>query len=192
MPRCASDERDAPEAPFRIGDLQVTPVSVSLACVELEGSIDPSKYRTEASESLILRVRFTNLSKSNAFAPLELAYIREQASPLDRCFATTSDGKTIGAYPLAVDSEWSIVGQESAVLGPGKSFETVIASEPGVANRLSSEMIWRVRVRIGPYRSDVIGVRFRDADVARDPAVCQSALCPRPRTARLGVGSSGS
>ncbi len=186
----APDDGDAP-APLRIGDLQVTPVSVALARVELEGSIDPSKYKEEASESLVLRLRFTNLSKSQAFAPLELAYIREQASRLDRCFITTSDGKSIGAYPLAVDSEWSIVGQESVVLDPGRSFETVIASEPGVANRLSSEMMWRVRLRIGSYRTDVIGVRFRSADVERDPAVCQSALRPLSRTACLGFALSG-
>jgi len=152
-------------SPLRIGDLKVTPVSVALSHVELVGSIDPSKYRAEDSESLVLRLRFTNLSKSQSFAPLELAYIREQSSPLDRCFITSSGGKTIGAFPLAVDSEWSIVGQECPVLDQGKTFETVIASEPGASNRLSSEMIWRVRLRIGPYRTDVIGVRFRDADV---------------------------
>ncbi len=180
------------DLPVRIGDLQVTPVSVALARVELVGAIDPSKYRQEDSESLVLRLRCTNLSKSQPFAPLELAYVREQPSRLDRCFITTSGDQTIGAFPLAVDSEWSIVGQECPVLDPGKSFETVIASEPGIANRLSSEMIWRVRLRIGPYRTDVIGVRFRDADVERDPVVCQSALCPLPRTACLGAGSPGS
>jgi len=155
------------DAPLRIGDLKMTPVSVALSRVELVGAIDPSKYREEDSESLVLKLRFTNLSKKQPFAPLELAYLREQASRLDRCFITTSDGTTIGAFPLAVDSEWSIVGQECPVLEPGQSFEAIIASEPGVSNRLSSEMIWRVRLRIGTYRTDVIGVRFRAADVQR-------------------------
>jgi hypothetical protein len=157
--------------------------------VELTGSIDPSKYRAEESESLVLRLRFTNLSKSR-FTPLELAYIREQGSLLDRCFITTSDGKTISTYPLAVDSEWAIVGQEYRVLDEGETVEAVIASEPGAANRLSSEMIWRVRLRIGLYRTDVIGVRFRDADVAREPGVCDSAQGRTSRTALLGFASS--
>lgn len=155
-------------ASLRIGDLQVTPLSIALVRVELVGSIDPSKYRVEESESLVLRIQLTNLSKTQSFAPLELAYLREQSSPLDRCLIMTPRGATIGAFPLAVDSEWSVVGQESRVLERGETLETIIASEPGAADRIASEMIWRVRLRIGPFRSDVVGIRFRDNEVERD------------------------
>ncbi len=178
-------------SPLRIGDLQVTPLSVTRSRVELVGSIDPSKYRAEESESLVMRLRFTNLSKSR-FAPLELAYVREQSSLLDRCFISTPGGTTIGAFPLAVDSEWSIVGQECPVIEGGKTVETVIASESGIADRLGSEMIWRVRLRIGPYRTDVIGVRFRDAEVERDPNGGESALGRTSRPAWLESARSGS
>jgi len=178
--------------PVRIGDLKLTPLSVALTRVELGGSIDPTKYRAEESESLVLRVQFTNLSKSQPFAPLELAYLRDQISPLDRCFITTSRGATIGAYPLALDSEWSIAGQVCPILSRGETVETLIVSEPGISDRLSAEMTWRFRVRTGPYGTDVIGVRFRDVDVERDPAVCSSALSRRFRKACFGFASRGS
>ena len=84
-------------ATLRIGDLEVRPLSIALARVELVGSIDPSKYHAEDSESLVLRLQLTNLSRSHSFAPLELAYIREQSSPLDRCLIATARGTTIGA-----------------------------------------------------------------------------------------------
>ena len=57
------------------------------------------------------------------------------------------------------------MGQEFTVLKPGESVETLIASEPGAADRLTDEMTWRVRLRIGPYRTDVLGVRFNKDDV---------------------------
>jgi hypothetical protein len=178
--------------PVRLGDLKITPLSIAVARVELVGSIDPSKYHVEDSESLVLHLQLTNLSKSQSFVPLELAYLRDQNAPLDRCFIASSAGGTIGAYPLAVESEWSIDGQVCPKLEPGQTVETIIASERGVADRLSSEMTWRFRVRIGPYRTDVIGVRFRDFDVARDPKVCRSVSPPSLPTASPGFASPGS
>jgi hypothetical protein len=133
--------------------------------LDLLRSVDPAKYRHEDSESLVMRLKFTNVSGHNAFAPLERAFVREQAAPLDRSYIATSRSERIGLFPLAVDSEWSIQGQEFPVLNPGESVETLIASEPGVSDRLSDEMIWRARVRIGPYRSDVLGVKFTKTDV---------------------------
>jgi hypothetical protein len=157
---------------LRVGDLQIRPLSVALQRVELVGSIDASKYRAEESESLVLRMQLTNLSKSQRFAPLELAYIREQSSPLDRCLITTPGSRTIGAFALDVFSEWSIVGQEARVLERGETLETIIASEPGASEQMKSDMTWRVRLRIGPFRTDVVGIRFKDHEVERDAKVC--------------------
>jgi hypothetical protein len=145
--------------------------------VELVGSIDASRYRAEESESLVLRMQITNLSKSQRFAPLELAYIREQSSPLDRCLITTQGSATIGAYPLDVFSEWSIVGQEARALERGETLETIIASEPGASDRMNSEMTWRIRLRIGPFRTDVVGIRFKANEVEHEARVC--AAFPR-------------
>jgi len=150
-----------------IGELMVTPVEIVLAPLDLVRSIEPSEWRHEESESLILRLRLTNTSKSHAFAPLERRFVREQTQGLDRSTIVTSDGKSINLFPLALESEWSILGQEFPVLKPGESVETSIASEPKVADRLTAEMTWRVHLRIGPYRTDVLGVRFDKNHVTR-------------------------
>ena len=151
----------------RIGDLEVTPLEVVVTQLELARSIEPFKSRREDSESVVLRLRLTNVSHDQSFAPLERAFVREQSSPLDRSSIETKEGKLIGLFPLAVDSEWSIAGQEFPVLKPGDSTETLIASEHGAADRLTSDMTWRVRLRIGPYKTDMIGVRFHKDDVTR-------------------------
>ena len=151
----------------RIGDLEVTPIEVVVTQLELDRSIEPRNWRREDAESVVLRLRFTNVSRDQSFAPLERAFVREQSSPLDRSSIATKGGRIIGLFPLAIDSEWSITGQEFPVLKPGESTETLIASELGAADRLTSDMTWRVRLRIGPYKTDVIGVRFDKDDVSR-------------------------
>jgi hypothetical protein len=151
----------------RIGDLEVTPIEVAITSLELARTIEPHDWRREDGESVVLRLRLTNLSQDQSFAPLERAFVREQSSPLDRSSIATTGGKVIGLLPLAVDSEWTIVGQEFPVLKPGDSTETIVASELGAADRLTPDMTWRVRLRIGPYKTDMIGVRFHKDDVNR-------------------------
>ena len=72
-------------------------------------------------------------------------------------------------FPLALDSEWSIVGQEFSTLEPGDTEETFVAAEPGSARNLADEMTWRVRLRIGVYRTDMLGVRFTKGEVRHPP-----------------------
>jgi hypothetical protein len=152
---------------LRIGDLEVTPMEVVVTQLELARSIEPHDWRREDAESVVLRLRFTNVSQDQSFAPLERAFVREQSSPADRSSIAIKGDKIIGLFPLAIDSEWSIAGEDFRVLKPGESTETVIASELGAADRLTSAMTWRVRVRIGPYKTDMIGVRFDKEDVNR-------------------------
>ena len=40
-----------------------------------------------------------------------------------------------------------------------------MAAEPGSARNLADEMTWRVRLRIGVYRTDMLGVRFTKDEV---------------------------
>src|SRR5438876_5301371 len=49
---------------IRLGDLEVTPLEVVAARLELVRSIEPAEYRREAEESLVLRLRLTNVSRS--------------------------------------------------------------------------------------------------------------------------------
>ena len=55
---------------IRIGDVEVTPLWVSLAAVQLVHSIDPGDFRQEEVPSLVLRFKVTNLSKDEPFKPL--------------------------------------------------------------------------------------------------------------------------
>jgi hypothetical protein len=151
--------------PVRIGDLEITPLSIDYAAVELIRSIDPADYRRVESTSLILRLKLTNVSAASKFAPLDPALIRDQNSPLDRSYVATSGNGKLSLFPLAVDSEWMILGQNFPLLAAGESVETVIASEPAAEDRLDGEMTWRVRLRIGPYRTDILGVRFTRSDL---------------------------
>jgi hypothetical protein len=154
---------------IQIGDLEVAPLAIELRPVVLVRSIDRNHSRREKASSLILRLKLKNVSKEHEFAPLERRFLREQTIAFDRSMIVTSPGKVLDLFPLAVESEWSIKGQSFATLKPGETMETVIASEPGIAGRLTDEMTWRVRVRIGTYRRDVLGVRFSEIDVQDRP-----------------------
>ncbi len=68
-------------------------------------------------------------------------------------------------FPLAVDSEWAIVGQEFTTLQPGDTVETFVAAGPGSGQKLPPEMTWRVRLRTGVYRTDMLGVPFSKDEV---------------------------
>jgi hypothetical protein len=151
----------------RIGDVEITPFAVALAPVELVRKIEPAEYRVEEVPSLVLKLRLTNLSKEHSFKPLARSLIGDAASTLDRSFVATADEGKIALYPLAVESEWLITGQEFSVLKPGDSVATLVASEPVSEDRLRDEMTLRIRLRIGPYRTDILGVRFSRSEISQ-------------------------
>ncbi len=155
---------------IRLGELDVTPLSVTAAPVQLRRSIQPEKRRSEES-SLILRIKLKNVSDKNRFAPLDQVLVREGGLRPHDPYIETSEGTTIRLFPLAIESEWSIVGQEFSELRPGDSEETFVVAEPGAGEKLAAEMTWRVRLRTGVYRTDMIGVRFTKDEVRQRPAV---------------------
>jgi hypothetical protein len=155
---------------IRLGDLDVTPLSVTAAPVQLRRSIQPQRRRSEEA-SLILRIKLSNISEKNTFTPLDQNLVRERGLRPHDPYIETSEGTTIRLFPLAIDSEWSIVGQEFSELQPGDTEETFIVAEPGAARELPGEMTWRVRLRTGVYRTDTIGVRFTKDEVRRRSAV---------------------
>jgi hypothetical protein len=153
--------------PIRIGDVEVTPIAIVSSPVELLRFVDdPPEYRREDTDSLILRLKVTNLSNDHHFAPLDRDLIRGPSAPLDRTQITSSKGETIRLYPLAVESEWVIQGQQFPVLKPGETTETVLATEAVTDDRLAGDLTWRVRLRIGTYRTDILAVRFNIDDVS--------------------------
>jgi hypothetical protein len=152
---------------IRIGDVEITPLTIQLAPVDLVHRIDAAEFHHEESKSLVLRFRMTNLSNVHTLKPLARSLVRDDVSSLDRSFVASPDGSSIGLYSLAVESEWLIFGQEFPVLKPGESAETLVASEPVNEDRLPWSMTWRLRLRIGPYRTDMLGVRFTRDSIAR-------------------------
>ncbi len=148
-----------------LGDLEATPIDIVSARLSLARAIEPSSRRREVEPALVLRIKFKNVSSHQAFAPLEPRFLREQTAAPDRSSIATPQGVGINLFPLAVDSEWTIVGQAFPTLQPGETMETIIASEPNAADRLTDDMTWRIRLRTGPYKTDVLGVRFSPNDV---------------------------
>ena len=69
----------------------------------------------------------------------------------------------------AVESEWSIVGQQFRDLKAGESFETVIVSAPDSLSHKAPEMTWRIRLRTDLNHTDDLGVRFSEADIKPGP-----------------------
>ncbi len=154
---------------IRIGEVEVTPLEIDFSPVELIRKFDTDDYRhdyrREESSSLILKLRLTNVSTDHQFAPLDRLLIRDQNSPLDRTYIATADSGKIGLFPLAVDTEWSVPGQSFPVLKSRETVDTLLASEPVTEDRLQGEMTWRIRLRVGPYRTDLLGVRFSKSDL---------------------------
>jgi hypothetical protein len=153
---------------IRIGDLEFTPLAVQLAQVDLVHRIDSAEFHHDETGSLVLRFRLANASKVDTLSPLARSLLRDDVSALDRTFVTTNaTGGNIRLYPLAVESEWLILGQEFPALKPGESAETLVASEPVTEDRLSEVMTWRLRLRTGTYRTDIIAVRFTRNEVSQ-------------------------
>ena len=148
--------------PLRVGDLEITPAEVLRRDVTLQRAdafATPGR-REGGKGALVLRLKLTNRSKDAVFAPLDRAYVRERGKDVVDTFLTTADDERIYPYPLAVDSEWSIVGQNFGELKPGESKMVDIVSAPDAPPDQAGPFIWRVRLRTGINRTDAIGVRW--------------------------------
>jgi hypothetical protein len=175
-PANAAPDAEAPPLPpenittigkaLRLGDVEVTPMAVEAVPLELIGTVDPDRLRRE-DDCLILRLRLVNHSRDRSFTPVDRILVRDRDLRVFDPYITTSEGRRIRLFPLALDSEWSILGQSFPVLEPGESAETFIAAEPGSAAHPPDEMTWRVRLWTGVYRSDMLGVKFTRQDVQR-------------------------
>jgi hypothetical protein len=153
-----------------VGDLEITPLRVYVAPVTLRRlPLDAqSEVRRDGDNALCLRIRLKNLSTSAVFAPLEESFVRERDRDLPDSFIETGLGARIDMYPLARESEWSIVGQQFKPLGPGESVETLVVTQPDARGLATPEMTWRLRLRTGAHTTDVVGVRLSDREISKD------------------------
>ncbi len=151
---------------IRLGQIEVTPLAVSAGPVVLERNFAGKETKTGGENALVLRLRVRNVSKDLVLAPLDEAFLRDRPRAAPDSFIETSAGETtIAQFPLALESEWSIVGQEFRDLKPGDGFESIVVSAPDALARKSPEMTWRIRLRTDLNHTDVLGVRFGENEI---------------------------
>jgi hypothetical protein len=145
-----------------VGDLEIKPVEVKRQDVTLLRSAQFTKpdRKSGGKGALVLWLRLKNLSKETVFAPLDQAYLREGGKEIVDTFIETENNERIYPYPLAIESEWSIDFQDFRELRPGESRRVAIVSAPDAPPNSSGPFTWRVRLRTGINRSDIIGVRW--------------------------------
>ena len=66
LPPIPEENRTALGKTIRIGELEVTPLAIDSAPLKLVRSIEPPEYRREGTDSLVLRLEVTNISKEHA------------------------------------------------------------------------------------------------------------------------------
>jgi hypothetical protein len=142
----------------------MTPLGVERHALDLFRSIAPEDSRQSRKPSLLLRIRLKNISADHTFLPLELSSVRECPGIRNETFLESERGK-IGMYPLALESEWSLAGQEFPRLGPGESVETFLATAAVPEDTLGEVLIWYARLRVTPHQTDVVGVRFTQSEI---------------------------
>lgn len=157
--------------PLRLGSLEVTPIAVRTGSVKLERvAEDGSREERDAgADTLQLRLKLRNASDREVFAPLEAAFVREHDRGLPDSFVEVNKNERIDIYPLAVYSEWAVVGQSFAPLAAGEEREIDIVSAPDALGRVGASggqpLTWRVRLRTGPDETELLGVRFAAGDI---------------------------
>ncbi len=163
-PKVPESNLTALAEPLGIDVLEFTPLEVSSTSVTLEraGLDGKPDVRDGGGGILVMKARLRNTSEDQVFAPLDEAFLRQPDQGLPDSFIEAGDER-IYSYPLPVESEWLLDGQQFRELKPGESFETLLVSDRDALARTADSMTWRVRLRTGagPENTNVVGVRFR-------------------------------
>ncbi len=154
--------------PLRLGELEVTPRSIARRPVDLLRLEGTAEGEQESPPTLVLTLELANLSRTNTFAPLDPALVRDTVPAVDQSFIEVPGGRRIAMLRLAIESEWSIRDQVFRALKPGETVETILVSEPVPLADLEGTMTWHVKLRTAPFRTDVLGVRFMAEQVAKE------------------------
>jgi hypothetical protein len=164
-------ERVAPLGKMlRIGSLEVTPLEVFSGPVTLRHEIQKGEMRRGGEGALSLRLRLKNIGSESVLSPMDETFLRERGAGVLDSFLESGPGRQVPMFPLAVVSEWSVVGQEFRDLRPGESYETLVVSAPDASAGLGpDEWTWRVRLRTDVNQTETVGVRFRAGDVVAKP-----------------------
>jgi hypothetical protein len=144
---------------IRVGALEITPVNITRTDVTLRRKSLTGKVedRDGGTGAMALLVKLRNISKDTVFAPLDEAFIRDKDDGISDSYVELSSGERIYLYPLPVESESSIVGQDFPDLKPGEVKETRIITTAEFPSA-DAGMTWRIRLRTGLDSSEIIGV----------------------------------
>jgi hypothetical protein len=164
-PPIPADHMTTIGTPVRLGSLEVTPLEVTSGQVVLKRTLMEEEIRAGEAGVLKLKLRLRNTSSDLVFAPLDEAFLRPRERARADSLIETNGAGQIALYPLAVTSEWTIVGQEFQEIGPGAWFDALVCSAPDATSRMTPEMTWRIRLRTGIDQTDVLGVRIRQEEV---------------------------
>ncbi len=147
--------------PLAVGSLEVTPIDVARTDVKLRRATlsGGGEVKDGGSGAMALRVRLRNTSRDAVFAPLDEAFVRDRDDGLPASFVELDGGDRVYLYPLPVDSEWSIVGQDFPALKPGESRETRVVTEADFPST-GSAATWRLQLRTGLEETATIGVKI--------------------------------
>jgi hypothetical protein len=175
---------------IRIGDLEVTPLSVEFRPIEFI-SPDTQPVASE-TDSLVLNLRVKNVSDGFAFHPLDPFFVRRWKEVKDHTksdmpftYLTVGNSRFFGGPITSAEREErheTIKGQIlERELQPRETLETFICTSPDdpvkeAVQRATQPMLWRVQVRRGavktPNRGEVsaaavVGVEFTRAEIRR-------------------------
>ena len=149
----------------QVGSLLIRPIGVERRSLTLE-RIDllgkPAK-RDGGRRAIVLKVQLQNLAKDEIFAPVDPSFVRSGTDNESETYFELATGRKLYPGPLAVQSEWSLIGQSFAVLRPGESSETIFTTEPNApVDAERSAGTWRIKLRTGVDSIALIGVRIPD------------------------------
>ena len=159
-PSIPADRVTAVGKPLTIGLLEVTPLGATPTSVNIRraGLGGRDELKKGGSRSMALRLRLRNTSKDAVFAPLDEAFVRDRDDGVSESFVELDGGERVYLYPLSVESEWSIVGQDFPALKPGEARETRVVTAADFPSTRSG-MTWRIKLRTGLKETAVIGVK---------------------------------
>lgn len=154
---------------LRVGALEITPLEAKRQDVALRrvGVTGATVERKGLPGTIVLRVRLRNASDDQAFAPLDPAFVRQAGADVPPTFAEAPGGVRLYPYPLALESEMGIVGQDFRELRPGEARVFAIVTAPDAPPVNPATLFWRLRLRTAIDQTGDVGVNPATAPAAK-------------------------
>ena len=145
------------------GSLQVEPKAISRQDLKLErvNLVGKTERRDGPKRAVVLTMRIQNRSPDLVFAPVDPAFVRGRSDNVFETLLELDDGRKIYPNPLAIASEWTVVGETFADLRPGESRDVIFATDANApVNAERQAGTWRIKLRTGLDTTTEFGVRL--------------------------------